>query len=234
VKFRVPHAYPLHPISAVDVPPGEFRVTRSFGDMSFPQHGPHDGLDVGNGRTHDPILAMAPGTVTQAAFDPNSGGAAIVRIDHGDGWSSGYAHMDRIDVSQGQRVSEGTQVGILGSTGWVSGAHLHFDITRNGVRLDPWPLLTLEEAMQYVITAEINERWRTVTGQPFYTIDGTRKAWADPVEVVSSAYEVKFDGAGDKGGRLVNYHGDPLLVPRLSLDPTGERIDSAAVHAAVR
>ena len=148
--FRPPVARPLHPIGAPPTPPGEFRVTRVFADMSFPQHGAHDGLDVGNGRVHDPILAMAPGTVTQAEYVAAAGGAAIVRIDHGEGWSSGYAHMDRIDVVKGRRVSAGDQVGILGSTGWVSGAHLHFDITRNGQRLDPWPLLQLtEDDVQY-------------------------------------------------------------------------------------
>lgn len=141
MKFRAPVSEPLYPIDAGAIPAGAFRVTRIFGDLSFPQYGAHDGLDVGNARTHDPVVAIEAGRVTYAAFDPNSGGAGIVRVDHGDGWSSGYAHLDRIDVKVGQTVAKGQPVGILGSTGWVTAAHLHFDITRNGVRVDPWPLL---------------------------------------------------------------------------------------------
>lgn len=146
IQFRSPVQPPLKPLGT-PVPTGTFVVTRPFGDLTYPQHGPHDGLDVGNGRVGDPIVAMAPGRVIQAAFVPEAGGAAIVRIDHGQGWSSGYAHMDRIDVKLGQTVQAGDQIGTLGSTGWVDGAHLHFDVTLNGQRVDPWPLL-IEDDMR--------------------------------------------------------------------------------------
>lgn len=131
-SFRAPVAEPF---------PGEFVVTRAFGDMSFPQFGPHDGLDIGNGRENDSVVAIASGIVYVAQFDPYSGGAGIVRIDHGNGWTSGYAHLNRINVRTFQNVNQGETIGLLGSTGWTTGAHLHFDITHNLIRQDPLPLL---------------------------------------------------------------------------------------------
>jgi hypothetical protein len=122
-------------------PDSGFVITQGFGDTAT-QYGPHDGLDIDNGGpSGDPILAMAAGTVYQAFFDSASGGAGIVRIDHGDGWTTGYAHMDAIFVAPGEIVAEGDQIGRLDSTGWVSGPHLHYDVTRHNVREDPAPYL---------------------------------------------------------------------------------------------
>jgi murein DD-endopeptidase MepM/ murein hydrolase activator NlpD len=117
-----------------------FVITRVYGDKSFPQFGDHDGLDLARGRHRgDPVIAMAGGTVT-VAFTRESG-AMIVRIDHGDGWSSGYGHLDSIVVNPREEVERGTQIGTLGNTGHTTGPHLHFDISRHGHRRDPWPLL---------------------------------------------------------------------------------------------
>lgn len=147
--FRPPVQEPLLPYGA-DRGVWQFVVTRPFGDMTFPQYGPHDGLDIGNGRRGDPVLAAADGFVYYAGFDAASGGAGIVRIDHGDHWTSGYAHLDQIFVHQFERVIQGTAIGLLGSTGWTSGAHLHFDITHNLIRQDPWPLLQRGSDMSLV------------------------------------------------------------------------------------
>ena len=125
---------------SADVDSG-FRLTRPFDDGSLPQYGKHDGCDAGNGKAGDPIIAMRAGKVTYAGFDPAAGGAGIVRLDHGDGWSTGYAHLQRIDVRAGQSVSKGAQLGQLGNTGWSHGAHIHFDTTYQGQRRDPWPML---------------------------------------------------------------------------------------------
>jgi hypothetical protein len=120
-------------------PDSGFVVTQAFNETAT-QYGPHDGLDVDNGGpSGDPILAMADGEVYQAFFDSASGGAGIVRIDHGDGWTTGYAHMDTIYVAPGEHVAEGQQIGRLDSTGWVTGPHLHYDVTLNNRRQDPWP-----------------------------------------------------------------------------------------------
>lgn len=154
-KFRPPVQEPLLPYGVATLP-WQFGVTRPFGDMSFPQYGPHDGLDIGNGRRGDPVLAIADGIVYSARFDPEAGGAGIVRIDHGDHWTSGYAHLDQIFVTQFQRILQGQPIGLLGSTGWTSGAHLHFDITYRLIRQDPWPLLSSRGADMALVKADVS------------------------------------------------------------------------------
>ena len=141
----------IAPNSAAPDPPN-FRCTRPFGDGSVPEFGLHDGLDIGNGRSGDPILAMDAGTVTHAYTDPS--GAMIVRIQHDDGWSTGYAHMDALYVKAGDRVSKGEKIARLDNTGHSSGAHLHMDTTsgssggNGGQRKDPWPLLAQNQSTQ--------------------------------------------------------------------------------------
>jgi murein DD-endopeptidase MepM/ murein hydrolase activator NlpD len=138
MKFGNPIAGRLGALGKPD-PDSGWAVTRGFADNSMPQYGPHDGLDVGNGASGGAVLAMADGTVYQAFFDSASGGAGIVRIDHGDGWTTGYAHMDTIAVRAGQAVRMGAEIGRHDTTGWATGAHLHYDISEGAYRRDPWP-----------------------------------------------------------------------------------------------
>lgn len=178
--FRPPVQEPLRAFGTAPMV-GEFVVTRPFGDMTFPQYGAHDGLDIDNGGpAGDPILAIADGIVTRALFDPASGGAGIVRIDHGGGWSSGYAHLGWIYVSVAETVMQGQVIGLLGSTGWVTGPHLHFDISLNNVRQDPWPLLTQptgnEEEPMYNprdLIAQYGQKLRTRAGVNVRAKQGT-------------------------------------------------------------
>ncbi len=74
-----------------------------------------------------PVVASAPGTVTTAQAIPKGGYGRVVEIDHGNGESSLYAHLDRVDVVVGQSVDVGTQIATVGRSGRVSGAHLHFE-----------------------------------------------------------------------------------------------------------
>ena len=60
-----------------------------------------------------------------------------VVIDHGDGYQSLYAHMSSVYVTVGQMVNQGDVIGLVGSTGWSTGPHLHFEIRKNGTRVDP-------------------------------------------------------------------------------------------------
>jgi len=82
-----------------------------------------------------PIYATRSGTVTTAHYS-NSWGYQVV-INHGDGFSSMYAHMTHYIVSVGQHVEQGQVIGYVGSTGWSTGPHLHFTIYYNGGTVNP-------------------------------------------------------------------------------------------------
>jgi murein DD-endopeptidase MepM/ murein hydrolase activator NlpD len=86
-----------------------------------------------------PVLAAQSGVVDLATRD---GGYGIyVVIDHGGGVRTLYAHLSQLLVSPGQSVGRGEQIGLVGSTGFSTGPHLHFEVRQNGALRDPLALL---------------------------------------------------------------------------------------------
>ena len=75
------------------------------------------------------------GSVTLAGW--NGGYGNCIMIDHGNGYVTLYGHLSSISVSVGQTVSQGTTIGAVGSTGNSTGPHLHFEVLKNGTRIDP-------------------------------------------------------------------------------------------------
>ena len=102
------------------------------------QYGTHGGTDIG-ASYGSAIYASGSGTVVTAYNDSgyNGGYGNYVIIDHGGGVQTLYAHMSVCAVSVGQSVSAGQVIGYVGSTGRVTGAHLHFEVWANGSRQDP-------------------------------------------------------------------------------------------------
>lgn len=104
----------------------------------------HGGADIGGG-LGNPIYAVADGTVTKAAEGYNGGSGNNVRIDHGkvDGVAleTGYMHMNSFEVTVGQKIKKGQQIGTVGNTGLSTAPHLHFSVYENGVNTDPAPWL---------------------------------------------------------------------------------------------
>lgn len=94
----------------------------------------HAGLDIANG-LGTPIRAAKAGTVILAGW--NGGYGNCVVIDHGGGFTTLYAHMSRLRVSDGARVGQGDLIGDMGSTGNSTGSHLHFETRVNGSARDP-------------------------------------------------------------------------------------------------
>jgi murein DD-endopeptidase MepM/ murein hydrolase activator NlpD len=101
-----------------------------------PRNPTHIGLDY-RCRTGDPIYAADSGVVTIAGW--NGGYGIMVELDHGNGFRTRYAHfmVGGLTVGCGHAVHQGDVIGHCGSTGWSSGAHLHFEIRNNGVPVDP-------------------------------------------------------------------------------------------------
>ena len=114
---------------------GSYRLTARFGDTGGHwSSGVHTGLDFA-GPAGSPIMAAASGKVVSAGYAGAYGNQII--IDHGDGYQTTYDHLSAIDVSVGDRVSTGDHVGKRGSTGNSTGAHLHFEVTKDGKFIDP-------------------------------------------------------------------------------------------------
>ena len=86
------------------------------------------------------IHAAKAGTVIVSQYSSSYGNYVVV--SHGSGNTTLYAHMSSRKVSEGDYVNQGDVLGITGSTGISSGPHLHFEITENGVRVDPLKYLT--------------------------------------------------------------------------------------------
>ena len=95
----------------------------------------HPAIDIG-GYEGNAIFATDSGVVVYAGWSDYGYGYMIV-IDHGNGWQSAYAHLSAVGVSCGMSVFQGGTIGGLGNTGNSSGAHLHFELVYNGVKVNP-------------------------------------------------------------------------------------------------
>lgn len=104
-------------------------VTSEMGWRTSPITGAqefHNAIDLVNGNPITPILASGDGQVVQAGSNYYDWYGNYTVIKHADGLYTGYAHQSRIDVSVGQNVKKGQQIGLMGATGPVTGPHLHF------------------------------------------------------------------------------------------------------------
>lgn len=129
------------------LPVREAALGSAFGHRDDPVTGSramHEGLDF-NAPPGTPVVAAAAGVVLSAAFHPEYGN--LVEIDHGEGLTSRYAHLSRMDVQAGALIRRGMQLGALGSTGRSTGPHLHFEVRVNGVAQNP--LVFLKRGEQY-------------------------------------------------------------------------------------
>lgn len=106
-----------------------WRVDPFNGNKAF-----HEGLDF-TANTGTPIRAAADGIVSSAERTPDYGN--IVKINHGSGLETRYAHASKLLVKSGERVTKGQIVAEVGSTGRSTGPHLHYEIRLNGDALDP-------------------------------------------------------------------------------------------------
>ncbi len=115
-------------------PTSGIAISQYFGSTSFNPW--HTGLDL-DARSGWDIFASDGGTVTTAAWGWGGGYGNHIIIDHGNGYQTLYGHLSALDVSAGQYVSPGQRIGTMGSTGWSTGPHLHFEIRYNGSFLNP-------------------------------------------------------------------------------------------------
>ena len=123
--------------------PGYSTISSGYG-WRFNGSDFHTGIDItGGGCMGATIVAANTGTVvkTNTSFTPGRGYGIYVIIDHGGGKSTLYGHCSALLVSEGQTVSRGQPIAQVGSTGWSTGPHLHFEVREDGNHVNPLPYL---------------------------------------------------------------------------------------------
>ncbi|TXK76358.1 peptidoglycan DD-metalloendopeptidase family protein [Paenibacillus sp. N3.4] len=116
-------------------------VTSTFGYRTDPfTHRPsfHSGIDFG-AKENDPVFATAAGKVVSTGKDMFHGNNIV--IEHSKGLRTWYMHLNKILVNNGDTVEKGSTIGLVGSTGRSTGAHLHYEVLKNGESTDPKPYL---------------------------------------------------------------------------------------------
>lgn len=122
-----------------DWPVDEARLTRGFFAQKQRRSRPHWGIDLAN-KKNTPILASAPGKVVYTGQGFHGYGKLIV-IEHGTDWATLYSHLNKILVSEGQQISRGEEIGLMGRTGRATGNHLHFEIRHYRQPVNPLAFL---------------------------------------------------------------------------------------------
>jgi murein DD-endopeptidase MepM/ murein hydrolase activator NlpD len=112
-------------------------ISSRFGERKDPFTGEreqHSGLDFAGTRGSE-VLSVASGVVTWAAN--RTGYGNTVEIDHGNGYRTRYAHSDKLTVNAGDHVTAGQVIAMMGSTGRASAPHVHFEVMKDGARINP-------------------------------------------------------------------------------------------------
>lgn len=127
-RWSAPFRYPL----------ANFEVSTLFGSGRSINGGPVGDFHTGEDLAADegvPVLAPAPGRVAWVGEMPIRGNSVI--LDHGGGVMTGYHHLHDINVAMGQTLEVGALIGHVGSTGFATGPHLHWELTIYGINVDP-------------------------------------------------------------------------------------------------
>ena len=122
------------------------RPSSGYGMRTDPLHGGtlnHPGFDLA-AKAGTPVAAAAGGTITHAG--PAGTYGNLVTVRHDNGFETRYAHLSAVTVKAGDHVDAGQQIGNVGSTGYSTGPHLHFEVRHDGKPMDPAPLLPLKSS----------------------------------------------------------------------------------------
>lgn len=123
-------------------------ITSSYGGRADPIRGGrafHKGIDF-KASTGDPVLAVADGVISFSGA--RSGYGNTVEIDHGNGYVTRYAHNSKLTLKVGGLVRAGQEIAKAGSTGRSTGAHVHFEVWKNGVAVNPHQFLDQQSPLR--------------------------------------------------------------------------------------
>ncbi len=117
-------------------------ISSNFGGRPDPFTGKqafHSGIDFG-GKHGAIIQSVADGVIIWSG--ERGGYGKLVEIDHGAGFVTRYAHLSKTSVSVGEKIIRSQEIGVMGKTGRSTSEHLHFEVLKNGKKINPWPFLT--------------------------------------------------------------------------------------------
>ena len=137
--YEIPEkaSYAYHVFKEDHQAPVKGMNSSGFGYRTHPIHGDirfHYGTDFA-AWTGEEVYAFADGVVSFAGYCESYGN--YVTVEHADGWQSLYAHCSTLYVEEGEQVSAGDKIALVGATGLVTGPHLHFELSKNGVYVNP-------------------------------------------------------------------------------------------------
>lgn len=130
---KMKHIPAIQPVAQKDIK----RIGSGFGwriDPVFHKRTFHDGIDL---TAHRGVPVYATGDAVVAYTGWKQGYGRVVDLDHGYGYVTRYAHLHKIEVNKGQKVTRGEKIGQVGSTGKSTGPHLHYEVIYRGRNIDP-------------------------------------------------------------------------------------------------
>ncbi|MBD0379569.1 M23 family metallopeptidase [Paenibacillus sp. WST5] len=140
-EAKLKEAERLRNITPTLWPTDSRNITSGFGIRKDPftqKPTMHTGLDL-DGELNDAVYVTAAGKVVQAGYD-NQHGYHII-VDHTRGLRTVYMHLNKMLVKRGESVTKGQKIGLMGTTGRSTGTHLHYEVHKNGVEINPSPYL---------------------------------------------------------------------------------------------
>lgn len=117
---------------SVRVPTENFQINQGYSFF-------HPGIDL-KGTLGEPVYPLMAGTIEQTILSRVAYGNHVI-VNHGSGFKSLYAHLSKIIAQEGQEVDKNTVIGLLGSTGWSTGPHLHLEASDNDRPFNPLTIL---------------------------------------------------------------------------------------------
>ena len=138
---------------------GDYHMASPFGYRTDPVYGGtrfHSGQDLAAKQGY-PVYATGDGVVENVGFSFSGYGNEIL-IDHGFGYKSRYAHLSRIDVAKGMKVSRGDLIGAVGNTGKTTGPHLHYEVIYKGNAVNPYSYMNLDMTVEEYLAMILRRR----------------------------------------------------------------------------
>ena len=163
----------------------------------------HSGVDLID-TWHDTVYATAAGIVRYANW--NYGYGRCIEIEHAFGFTTKYAHLHKLFVKKDDSIIKGQAIGIMGSTGDVTGQHLHYEISHDGKTIDPEPYIncspiSVKATMYHPVEAQCDD-------SPLVTADGSI---IDPYQVSSWNWIAVSQDMLVRNGGILNY-GDEVYI----------------------